>query len=276
MEMTLPRLSLLVFLAGCSASQPATTVSPEIPLRVMTFNIQAGGGDLRRIASLINDLEPDVVALQEVDVHWSDRSGFANQALDLGVLLGMQARFAPIYALPPLTVGAPARQYGGAILSRFPIVSWSNDSLTRLSTQDSNPVPRRMPGLLHARIKIQDQLISIVSVHLDYRADPAVRRQQVKELRTYVDRLDVPVVVAGDLNATPDADELAPLFERLYDSWRVWGDGPAGFTYPSTGPRKRIDFVLVSPHFQVKSATVAGTRASDHLPLTAQLLLVRR
>jgi len=42
---------------------------PPTTLRVMTFNIHAGHGDLTRTAAVIRESHADVVALQEVDVH---------------------------------------------------------------------------------------------------------------------------------------------------------------------------------------------------------------
>jgi len=55
-----------------------TPQEETIPLRVMSYNIAAGHGDLNRIAGVISEEDPDVVGLQEVDVYWSDRSGFEN------------------------------------------------------------------------------------------------------------------------------------------------------------------------------------------------------
>src|SRR5688572_19245828 len=82
----------MTLLAGCATApgRPA-----EALLRVATYNIQAGAGDLRRIADEIKAMDADLVALQEVDVHWHQRSGFADQATELGRMLGVEIRFAP-------------------------------------------------------------------------------------------------------------------------------------------------------------------------------------
>ena len=56
-------LPLLVGIAwACAPAQ-----DPQ-PLRVMTFNIAAGHGDLEQIASAIRTAAPDIVALQELDL----------------------------------------------------------------------------------------------------------------------------------------------------------------------------------------------------------------
>ena len=50
----------------------------------MSYNSEAGNHDSNRIADVIRASTPDVVGLQEVDVHWAERSNFADQATVLG------------------------------------------------------------------------------------------------------------------------------------------------------------------------------------------------
>jgi len=244
-----------------------------LPLRVMTYNIRSGNGDLARVAETIRGFAPDVVGLQEVDVHWADRSAFADQARALGGMLNMEVRFAPIYTLPGTDSGKPARQFGVALLSKYPIVKWKNDTLTRLSTQAQNPVPGPAPGLLEATIDISGTPVRVFNTHLDYRSDPTVRKQQVLEMLAHIGDKPGPTLVFGDMNATPEATELQPLVQRLRDAWQ--GVAASGFTYPAEKPTKRIDYVLTSNHFRVRAASVAITEASDHLPVLVDLLLDR-
>jgi endonuclease/exonuclease/phosphatase family metal-dependent hydrolase len=240
-------------------------------LRVMTYNIQSGHGNLEATARTILAEHPDVVALQEVDVHWAERSGFADQAAILARRLDMTVRFAPIYRIPAATTGSPIREFGVALLTRFPVASWRNDTLTRLSTQDPDPVPSPAPGLLEATLDVHGTRVRVLNTHLDYRADPRVRRQQVLEMVAYIRAMNEPTIVCGDLNATPNAPELAPLLAQLHDAWPP-AHGP-GFTYPADGAAKRIDYVLVSPQFNVVDATVPDTQASDHRPVIVDLSL---
>ena len=103
-------------LAGCQSG----SVKPQTPgtLRVLTYNIHHGEAmdkkfDYQRLAKVINDLSPDIVALQEVDVG-TERAGGVDQAALLGKLCRMHHAFGP--AMP-----YQGGQYGEAILSRFPI-----------------------------------------------------------------------------------------------------------------------------------------------------------
>jgi len=236
----------------------------------MTYNIHAGHGDIDRTAATIRAFSPDIVGLEEVDVHWADRSGFVDQASRLGESLGMAVRFAPIYELPGTGDTAPKREFGVAVLSRFPIVAWENDTLTRLSTQAENPVPMRMPGLLAATVDVHGTAVRVFVTHLDYRKDPSVRRTQVAEMLTRIGGVDSPTLLLGDMNASPEAPELQPLFARMHDGW-LTAAGP-GFTYPADTPSERIDYVLMSPNAKVDSAFVPVVpAASDHRPVVVDL-----
>lgn len=255
---------------GCASLKPRP-VEPTI--RVVTYNIQAGAGRLDRIAAELKAMDADIALLQEVDVHWHQRSGFVDQANELARMLGVEMRFAPIYRLPGES-GRPVREFGVALLSKHPIESFRNDSLTRLSTQQANAVPERMPGLLHAVVNVRGARVSVLTAHLDYRADPAVRRSQVAEIVEVLGRDTLPLILAGDLNATPDAAELRPLFERLKDPRP--GFPSAGLTYPSSAPAKRIDYILLSRHFRVEQADVAPAGVADHRLVWALVALDRR
>jgi endonuclease/exonuclease/phosphatase family metal-dependent hydrolase len=243
----------------------------EIPLRVMTYNIRSGNGNLIGTAEAIRAASPDLVALQEVDVHWAARSNFVDQAAALGQALRMQVRFARIYQLAGTRPGDPPREFGVALLSRFPILEWTNHIITRLSTQEENPQPAPLPGFLEAKVDVRGTAVRVFDTHLDYRADPHVRQQQVTEMLGYIGDASEPTLLFADLNAPPDAPEIQPLLQRLHDTWPA-SAGP-GLTYPADEPQKRIDYVLASGHFRVQSATLPATMASDHRPVVVDLVL---
>jgi endonuclease/exonuclease/phosphatase family metal-dependent hydrolase len=262
-----------LLIAACApvrAPVPGET-SRQSSLRVMTYNIQAGGGKLENVAQTIRSFSPDIVGLQEVDVHWSARSAFADQATMLAEMLGMQQRFARIYQIPAGDSTRPPREYGVAILSKCPIVSFTNHMLTRLSTQDSTAPPAPMPGFLESAVDFRGTRIRLFNTHIDYRRDPSIRRQQVSEMLAIIGQPRVPTLLFGDMNAPPEAPELQPLFARLRDVWL--GQADAGATYPATAPVRRIDYVLTSSHFVARSASVPVTVASDHRPVVADLVL---
>ena len=263
-------VSALLFGASCRL---AARAGPDVMLRVMTYNIASGHGDLDRTAATIAAEAPDLVALQEVDVRWDARSQFVDQATALAARLHMEVRFAPIYQLAGATVGALPREFGVALLSRFPIVRWVNHPLTRLSTQQPNATPTPMPGFLEATVTVRDVEIRIFNTHTDYRPDPGVRVRQVAEMLATIGEHAMPTLLFGDLNAPPDAMELQPLLAALHDVWPA-SSGP-GLTYPAIAPTKRIDYVLTTNQFRVIKASVPDTDASDHRPVVVDLVVSR-
>ncbi|TQM78843.1 CubicO group peptidase (beta-lactamase class C family) [Saccharothrix saharensis] len=269
----------LLVASPTAAAEPA---APTVPLAVMSYNIHTGIGvdgrlDLARVAADITASGADVVGLQEVDVHWMARSDWRDQAADLAAAVGMHVYFAPIYDLDPAEPGAPRRQYGVAVLSRHPIVAAENHWITRLSTQTPNPTPAPAPGFPEVVLNVRGERVHVYNTHLDYRADPAVRRAQVADmLAVLAEDRGAPRVLLGDFNAPPDAPELAPLWTELLDAWALTNGSAPGPTYPASAPVKRIDYVAAGYPARVRATRVVTTGASDHLPVLAELVVARR
>jgi endonuclease/exonuclease/phosphatase family metal-dependent hydrolase len=248
----------------------------------MSYNIHAGTGldnvfDLERQATVIETQRPDVIALQEVDVHWGPRSNYVDEAAWLAWRLRMRIFFGPIYALPPERPDAPPREYGLAVLSRYPILQAKNHEITRLSTLVPDPVPERTPGFPEVLVNVRGARVRVYDTHLDYRNDPSVRRAQVADMMAIMQREPGAKILAGDFNAVPDAAELVPLWTGCGLSDVLTSAGRHSTpTYPADAPRQRIDYVTVSAGVGVRAAWVPGTTASDHRPVVADVTLPRR
>ena len=269
-----------------AAAPPLGAAPPPVVARFATYNIHAGAGsdnvyDLDRTAATIRALDADVVGIEEADVHWGDRSRFEDTVAELGRRLGMQTGFAPIYSLDPLHAGDPRREYGVAVLSRYPLVAVENHEITRLSTQDPNPVPAPAPGFLEATVQVRGARTHVYVTHLDYRGDPSVRTAQVADTERIMaqDPPGANQVLLGDFNADASAPELAPLWQELDDAWAVARTrvGEPGLTFPAIDPVKRFDFVTARKGTPVTTAEVpsdpALLAASDHRPLVATVEL---
>lgn len=265
----------------------SAAAAPPVPLRVMSYNIAAGAGadrvfDLERTARAIEVERPDVVALQEVDVNWSTRSDYVDEAAWLAERLGMRVYFAPIYTLEPDRPGAPPRRFGLAMLSRYPILRAHNHEITRLSTQEPDPVPAPAPGFPEVLISVRGVPVRVYGTHLDYRADPSVRQAQVADMLRIMGRRSAPghrrahgapQLLLGDFNAEPAAAELAPLWtgrRALGDALTLAGK-PDALTYPADEPTRRLDYVTATAGVRVRDAWVPETLASDHRPVVADL-----
>lgn len=237
----------------------------------MTYNIQYGHEGLDSVIAVIRAEKPDIVGLQELDVHWDQRSNFVNQAELLAKGTGMDFRFARIYQLPNADPSKPPREFGVGILSRHPIVAFTNHIITRLSTQETNPVPAPLPGFLEALVDVAGTRVRVFDVHLDFRRDPSVRAQQVSDMLGYIGESTMPTLLFGDMNAHPDAAELQPLFRKLRDTW-PYLQGP-GLTGPAKAPTGKIDYVMMSDGFRVRKAYVPAVYASDHFPVVVDLVV---
>ncbi|QGN33278.1 endonuclease/exonuclease/phosphatase family protein [Microlunatus sp. Gsoil 973] len=237
---------------------------------VMSFNIHHAEGtdgvlDVARIADVIRNSGADVVGLQEVDRHYSDRSEWADQPAELAALLGWHVVFgANIDQDPP--VGSTDRiQYGTAILSRYAITSWDNTYLYNTPGQEQR-------GLLHARLDVRGASVDFYCTHLAA-SSQTDRLQQASQIVDLIGDQD-PAILVGDMNATPDAPEIKTLSTAFDDAWIAAGQGPDS-TYPSEAPAKRIDMIFETP--SVRSTQTRGWRnqpvASDHLPVLTRVVV---
>src|SRR5919106_6906445 len=149
--------------------------------------------------------------------------------------------------LHPLEPGQPRRQYGTAVLSRFPILSSHNTLLPR-------PRGGEQRGLLETVLNVRGVRVRFANTHLQH--DSAEERlAQSQRIAELLGDAEEPTVLVGDLNARPEAPELAPLWPYFEDAWTRGGDGP-GNTYPAEAPDRRIDYVLTTPDVGVRSAEV--------------------
>lgn len=243
---------------ACS-EDPAAAPPPDT-VRVLAYNIHHGEGmdevvDLERIADLIRSVDPDLVALQEVDSATTRTDG-VHQAAELGRLTGLEPVFG---AFMPYQGGA----YGMALLSRWPIASSRNLRLpdgaeprTALAVTVASPTTGRR--------------VRFVGIHF-YRTDDE-RLAQATRLEEHLAGDTVPTLLAGDFNSTPDSDVMAHLSRR----WAIVTKGADHLTFPSYAPDREIDFVLFRPEGRWE---VAARRlldepvASDHRPVVVELVL---
>ena len=244
-------------------------MAPDV-LRLLTFNIRHGEGlddrlDLGRIADVIAEQDADVVALQEVDRHYGERSGFADQAWILGRHLEMTAVFGGELREPPPAPGQPVREYGSAVLSRRPIGAWRFVPLPTWPGHEGR-------GVLFADVVVGHRTVRIGSTHLSYE-ELQPRLAQARLLRQMITDDARPTVLAGDFNAGPDDAAMLPLTEVLTDVWAAVGSGP-GATFPADHPEVRIDYVLTTQDLTIEAVDVIDIGiVSDHRPVRATVSL---
>ncbi|MGX1027519.1 endonuclease/exonuclease/phosphatase family protein [Streptomyces sp. SAI-097] len=281
----MPRRTLSVLAAGVALVAAASTAqvsagdrppAPQAPgarvVDVMTFNIHHAQGtddvlDLRRVADVIRRSGADVVGLQEVDRHYSERSDWADQPAELAALLGYHVVFGANIDKEPPSAGGDRVQYGTAILSRHPITSSDNTWLYKSPGQEQR-------GLLRATIDIRGKKVEVYNTHLAA-SSQADRSRQTAQI---VDLIGAkkPSVLVGDFNALPNAPEAQPLREAYTDAWDGFLPGHGeGATYPASAPTERIDVIYATPKVTPLLTRVVTTRpaASDHLPVISKVVI---
>ena len=234
----------------------------------MTYNIHHGKGidnqvNLHRIAEVIEKSDADIIGLNEVDKHFSKRSNYEDQISWLAKQLNMYEAFSPSLSLKSKH-SPTARQYGNALLSRFPIVikrSYPFNFISGLIEGRS---------LLEATIQTNKQLLQIYVTHLSL--NPFLHRKQTDFIVNQLHKDSHPAIVMGDWNMKPGSRGWRKIARETQDAWHIAGKG-RGYTYPSLRPRIRLDYIFASRNFQIVEAEVLTQmpKGSDHFPLKATL-----
>lgn len=251
----LAALLLVLPLIGLGAwQQPATVSGSGFPVRIMTYNLHNGFNtdgqlDMEALAQVIEENQPDIIALQEVSRGWLvsgrlDMLAWLSQRLDI-----------------PYVWGPTADHYwGNAILSRYPIIESTNYELP----------PRDLPlkrGFTSALIDIGNgEVLEVLTTHFHHvDGDSAIRQLQSGVIADFYSGAGN-MVFLGDLNAQPDTPEIDVLREMgLIDSMA----GSSTLTFHSADLYERIDYIWISPDLKVVNAYVPFSNASDHLAVVA-------
>jgi endonuclease/exonuclease/phosphatase family metal-dependent hydrolase len=161
-------------------------------MRVVTYNIQWGCGrdgivDLARVARTVEDA--DIIALQEVERNWRPEHG--DEVAQLSALLPKHHwAYAASVDLNGSQVGPDGavrnlrRQYGLMVLSRFPIGSVRQWSLSK------SPVHRQIndqSAVLETVIEVPGHHLRVYNTHLNYLMQDQ-RLIQVEELLRIVEQ----------------------------------------------------------------------------------------
>lgn len=256
-------------------------------LTVMTLNLwghQRWETRRHAVAAWVNELGPDLIALQEV-VRTADHC----QASWLAEHTGMTATFA---AASHNSGG----EFGNAVLSRLPVIA---DRFILL-TDGGGSSERR--GAVTVEVDGPHGRVVCTSTHLAHLFDEGwLRELQVRELAEFVrtDSSDFPPIVCGDFNARPDSTEvrfikglhaLDGVSCHLFDAFETAHPGAAGHTWVNGNPNaatnripdQRIDYIFVGVRSgngagQVIAAELVcdsprhGVWPSDHLGVMARL-----
>jgi endonuclease/exonuclease/phosphatase family metal-dependent hydrolase len=206
--------------------------------------------DPERTLAVLDELEPDVVGLQEIDTRRSRRHGVdVVETLRRGT--GMRAVMGP-------TVQTEEGRYGNAILTRLPFHHVDHHDVS---------VPRREPrAILEAELDLRPGLLRVLVTHFGLSRKERQRQFGLLHELLHEDP-DRSTLVLGDMNA------WRPWSRELRQIDAMMGPTPRPGTFPSRAPILPLDRVWMTPRAALLRLEVHRSRvarhASDHLPLLA-------
>jgi endonuclease/exonuclease/phosphatase family metal-dependent hydrolase len=217
-------------------------------VRAATFNVKHcqgldGRTDPARTATVLQALGAEVMALQELD-RGMLRSAGVDQPAALAAALGMEVHF-------ERTISLEGGEYGIGLAGR---------GLSEVGAEALPGGPGEEP---RRAVWGRRGAVWFVCTHLSLRDES--QRKQVEALATILAGLGPRVVLLGDLNGT--ARTLGPLLAAGFDP------GRRRRTHPARFPTKQIDWVLGGPGVHIGRTWTLRTKASDHLPLVAEVEL---
>jgi len=242
-------LPSLVVSAVFFSCQPA---GAQESLRVLSYNVRNCRGlddyqsiNVARIAGVVSNQTPDVVALQELD-RKAKRSMGRDVLQELAAATGMTGTYGEA---TPFQGGS----YGVGILSK-------NKPLR------SYHLP--LPGKEEVRTLLVCEFDTFVffCTHLSLTAES--RQASAEIINREQAKFSKPVLLAGDFNAEPDS----AVVQEFGKSWKRVS--PLLPTFPADKPDRTIDYIFVSGNTAVQaseSRVVNEPVASDHRPVFSRV-----
>jgi len=241
-------------------------------VRLLTYNVHRCVGtdrrlDVGRVAEVIAAQSPDIVALQEVDVGRA-RTGGVDQAHRIAQRLGMAFHFNAAFKVEE-------EQFGDAILTTLP------ERLVKAGPIPGHPrFPQLEPrGAVWVEIETPEGVLGVINTHLGL--VPREQRLQAAAVAgadwALAAASEAPLVLVGDMNATPRSAAYRIMAARLAEARRAAPFAHRAPTFPSTFPVLAIDHVFASERVVIDAVRTPldplSRLASDHLPLIVDLSL---
>ncbi len=222
-------------------------------LKLMSYNIKNANGmdnvcNFQRIANVINNTSPDVVAIQEVD-SMTNRSGQKYVLGEIADRTQMHGYFAP-------AIDYDGGKYGiGLLTKQVPL---------RLQS-----LP--LPGREEARTLILAEFADYIYCCTHMSLTEEDRMKSLELVKAFTSSSTKPLFLAGDMNAEPESG----FIKELQKDFQILSN-PKQHTFPAPDPKETIDYIATlkqnAKGFAVISAKVINEpMASDHRPILVEL-----
>ncbi|MBO7194758.1 MAG: endonuclease/exonuclease/phosphatase family protein [Alistipes sp.] len=235
-----------------------TSCQQSIHTRVMSYNVRNctgldGEHSPQRIANIITAENVEAVALQELDSMTMRYPGED--------VLGKLAELTGMYPTFGASIDFQGGKYGIGILTKEKPISWQRV-----------PLPCRAEPRSLLIVELEDYYFC--STHLSLHAED--RNSSASKILFELSKLDKPVIIAGDFNATPDEESIKHLTEGFH-----FVSSPTKLTFPADKPEIEIDYIGVMRKFateieEVETYVAEATVESDHRPLVSEIDFKKR
>lgn len=230
-----------------------------ISLRVMSMNIKEGASyasnESKPYADLIMEYDPDFVCLQEVD-YKTIRNGKRDWLNEVAKQCGMFPYYCKSFSYQ-------GGGFGTAILSKYPFFKAFKTVFSAAGTRED-----RASGWVYVQLP-SGMTVRVATTHLALEtADITTKHIASVNSAIFADDTTTPTLLVGDFNATPDSDPIK--YAKI--KWQEIAPGQ-GFTIPSSGPNRQLDYVMGYPKQwkYSKYEILARPDLSDHCFIIADV-----
>lgn len=243
-------------LLSCNNSANDAKKDDNNRLKILTYNVRNGRGmddvtNYDRVADVINRIDADAVAIQELDSATERSNGV--------VVLDELAGRTGMYASYNKSIDYKGGAYGVGILTK-----------EKPLRKEAIPLPGSEEQRSLLLVELQDYIIC--STH--WSLNQSDRVASVDVINSWLkEHTSKPLILAGDLNAVPASEEI----QRLSEAWTILNDITQP-TIPVNNPNRCIDYLLFknNPQFEVnlhESTVESEPMASDHLPVWVSITI---
>lgn len=265
-------VSTLMSMIACGSAQNIGSdndATAEVTFTMVQYNVgvfsKYADSSISAVVSAIKEMGADVVTLNELD-SCATRTGKVYQLKSFAEAMGnWKYHYA---SAMPFQGGA----YGVGIASR---PEW------KIVRTDKVILPKydgREPRAL-AVVEYEDFVICATHLDLTEQAQLGQVASINDYINTHYSDYRKPIFLGGDFNCLPDSQPIT----NLRQSWALLT--PKSETYPSTDPKKSIDFIFVKKNGNIVNVeqtsvpqalnTVNLATASDHLPVVLTVKINR-
>ena len=234
---------------GSLQQRPAAPAAGTVTM--MTHNLFGMNYEMEKVTAAIFAEDPDIIVLQEY---------FGEQATDLHPLL--------LAKYPFFVRCRGGKRANLGLYARIPFAQVEDGACPN----DAYGTTRTAHIL--ATFQTEDgKAFSVITTHMDWPLPIARQREQLSALLEVVDKIDGPMILAGDFNSTPWSYALRDFVARsglvretqnlltFPMSWHYFG------TWRDTLPFLPLDHVMTRGGIVVHEVHAGLPTASDHLPV---------